>query len=137
MNHESITVLSKLSHLSKELEFEQILLFGKQDAIISSENQPANGTVYIAALYTQTITLPLTANFKNYGSRIIIIASNTDVKLLLASEYSNDILIYNQEAYSNNSLDKIISNRGFVELLWTSSGWYVLNSCGFTITSPP
>ncbi len=136
---------SKISHVENNLTPKEILLHGIQNAIIPFDKQPINGTLYMVV--AQTITLPLTENFKNYGFRIVIIStSDGDLKILPASPYMNDVITYNQITYSkgdnndyqltNGSYNYSLSldNRGIIELIWTLGGWYVLSGYGINIT---
>lgn len=72
--------------------------------------------------------MPLSASYKNYGFKMTFLPISGDVSLNLASENSNDIIIFNGESYSSGYF--IISSRGFIELTLTLQGWLVTSSFG-------
>ena len=127
--------LSSMTHRnSKEIELliSKEIMLNPGDNIISSESQPTNGTIYSALWNTTSITLPSAENFKNYGFRVVILCVNSNIFLNMASEYSTDIITFQGISYTKSLGNFILNNRGFIELMWCSSGWIVLNSFGLT-----
>lgn len=146
MNSESVFFHSEISHLKNKLDYESTILHGERNAIINSDKQPPNGSIFLVAYGTETVTLPLSEIFKNIGSKIIIISNaSSNIKILPASQFSNDVLIYNCNTYSkgtdsdyqftdmSSNYSIFLSNRGIIELIWTTGGWYVLNQYGLNI----
>lgn len=108
-----------------------VTLMSTQNYMISSKTQPINDNVYIATWGCQSVTLPTAEGFNN-TFKIIIKAVGTNIKLNMASVYSNDIVIFNGEAYVNGDYFEL-ANRGFVELSWNSGGWTVMSNYGLTV----
>lgn len=126
-------IKKKIDELEDERSTEVIIT--ERFHTISDTVQPGNGTVYFAAYGNENVTLPLSGNFKRFGSKIIIIANAGDKQIIPASEFSNDIVIYDLNAYDNTS-SFTLANRGYVELMHTSGGWFVLSNSGFSVTPP-
>ena len=89
--------ISNLRSLLNKLTPSAVLYTGQ----ISSTEQPNNGIIYEIPYYISTITMPLSASYKNYGFKMTFLPISGDVSLNLASENSNDIIIFNGESYSS------------------------------------
>lgn len=140
MNTTSIIDL-KISSMKKDIKDlsnivlpKEIICHG-QNYTIPSDVQPANGTIYFVVHGTESLTLPDTSKFSIPGQCIYIFANAGDKIIKLFSDSSNDIIVLDTVAYSDPDQTFKLYNRGFVQLLHTSGGWYVISKSGFNLTS--
>uniref|UniRef100_A0A6C0BE46 Uncharacterized protein n=1 Tax=viral metagenome TaxID=1070528 RepID=A0A6C0BE46_9ZZZZ len=110
------------------------IILTEQNSVISSDIQPTSGTVYTAAFTCQFIRLPDASKFENPGFRIVIFCPSNQIEINMASESSTDVVTFNGSTYITPT-NFILQNRGFVQLVWISSGWLVLNSYGLSVRS--
>jgi hypothetical protein len=139
----SLTV--KISNLTKELDPlipKEIsppygFSIGPQHFVIPSESQPNNGNIYMIGYNTTSITLPNSSNFTNPGFRLSIFkSSGSSTEVRMASINSQDVVTFESNTRNINQGHFILSERGFVELVWTSGGWFVTGSYDFTFYEP-
>lgn len=135
----SITDL-KIANIKKEIKDLSNIVLPKeiichdQNYTIPSDVQPANGTTYFVGHGTQSLTLPDTSKFNIPGQCIYIFANGGDKIIKLFSDSSNDIIVLDTVAYSDPLVTFTLYNRGFVQLLHTSGGWYVISKSSFELS---
>lgn len=124
---------SKNTKISEELLPHEFLL-RDTESTIPSNSQPNNGTIYTAGYGCSSVTLPSASGFTNSGFRLIIICNNNSNLILnMNSQYSHDVVTFNGNTYSHSETFNL-TNRGFVEFVWTLGGWLVLSSYGFNLS---
>lgn len=134
----SITDL-KIANIKKEIKDlsnivlpKEIMCHGRYYTI-PSDVQPANGTTYFIGHETQSLTLPDTSNFNIPGQCIYIIANEDNRIIKLFSNSYSDIIVLDTVAYDDPSVTFTLHNSGFVQLLHTSGGWYVISKSSFQV----
>lgn len=131
-NENHLQIRELLSELEQNEPKEIITSPG--DYQIPYDVQPANGNVYFLAWNNTSTTLPLSSGFTKFGRKITLINVGGNGNINLASDSSNDIVVYNGIGYDNRYYFKL-DPHGFVELLHTSGGWYVTSSFGLNAIS--
>lgn len=139
IHNEIMALKIQLSHGNQKIETLTtnttpiVILISIQNYTISSTSQPIHDSVYIAIYECQNVTLPAAPAGGFSGTFKIIIKNinGSTVNIHMASASSNDVVTFSGTTYVNDNYFEL-TNRGFVELSWSSGGWFVINQFGLT-----